>query len=175
MDNIQRLVAADAATTTTKPWELEVTSQRLKIVAALAIIIVMGVHIFMASVVASGNTGAAVTTIDQWAFVGIGLIISAVCLTIMRPRVRAIFIGLHRPRVRANEDGVEIRNFIGTRFYPWDVIYGLSFPKGERWARLELPEFEFVPMWAFQSADGARVVTAVEQFRTLEDKYMPED
>ncbi|MFC2595417.1 PH domain-containing protein, partial [Corynebacterium durum] len=118
---------------------------------------------FMASVVASGNTGAAVTTIDQWAFVGIGLIISAVCLTIMRPRVRA------------NEDGVEIRNFIGTRFYPWDVIYGLSFPKGERWARLELPEFEFVPMWAFQSADGARVVTAVEQFRTLEDKYMPED
>ena len=152
MDNIQRLVAADAATTTTKPWELEVTSQRLKIVAALAIIIVMGVHIFMASVVASGNTGAAVTTIDQWAFVGIGLII-----------------------VRANEDGVEIRNFIGTRFYPWDVIYGLSFPKGERWARLELPEFEFVPMWAFQSADGARVVTAVEQFRTLEDKYMPED
>ena len=163
MDNIQRLVAADAATTTTKPWELEVTSQRLKIVAALAIIIVMGVHIFMASVVARGNTGAAVTTIDQWAFVGIGLIISAVCLTIMRPRVRA------------NEDGVEIRNFIGTRFYPWDVIYGLSFPKGERWARLELPEFEFVPMWAFQSADGARVVTAVEQFRTLEDKYMPED
>ena len=163
MDNIQRLVAADAATTTTKPWELEVTSQRLKIVTALAIIIVMGVHIFMSSVVASGNTGAAVTTIDQWAFVGIGLIISAVCLTIMRPRVRA------------NEDGVEIRNFIGTRFYPWDVIYGLSFPKGERWARLELPEFEFVPMWAFQSADGARVVTAVEQFRTLEDKYMPED
>jgi hypothetical protein len=163
VDNIQRLVAADAATTTTKPWELEVTSQRLKIVAVLAIIIVMGVHIFMASVVASGNTGAAVTTIDQWAFVGIGLIISAVCLTIMRPRVRA------------NEDGVEIRNFIGTRFYPWDVIYGLSFPKGERWARLELPEFEFVPMWAFQSADGARVVTAVEQFRTLEDKYMPED
>jgi len=132
-------------------------------ICLLLIIIVMGVHIFMASVVASGNTGAAVTTIDQWAFVGIGLIISAVCLTIMRPRVRA------------NEDGVEIRNFIGTRFYPWDVIYGLSFPKGERWARLELPEFEFVPMWAFQSADGARVVTAVEQFRTLEDKYMPED
>ena len=92
-----------------------------------------------------------------------GLISSpAVCLTIMRPRVRA------------NEDGVEIRNFIGTRFYPWDVIYGLSFPKGERWARLELPNLNSSHV-AFQSADGARVVTAVEQFRTLEDKYMPED
>ena len=163
MDNIQRLVAADAATTTTKPWELEVTSQRLKIVAALAIIIVMGVHIFMASVVASGNTGAAVTTIDQWAFVGIGLIISAVCLTIMRPRVRA------------NEDGVDVRNFIGSRFYPWAVIYGLSFPETARVARLELPEFEYVPMWAFLAADGADCVTAVEKFRELEAQYMPED
>ena len=163
MDNIQRLVAADAATTTTKPWELEVTSQRLKIVAVLAIIIVMGVHIFMASVVASGNTGAAVTTIDQWAFVGIGLIISAVCLTIMRPRVRA------------NEDGVDVRNFIGSRFYPWAVIYGLSFPETARVARLELPEFEYVPMWAFLAADGADCVTAVEKFRELEAQYMPED
>ena len=163
MDNIQQLVAADAPTTTTKPWELEVRSKRLKLLCILAIVIVMAVHIFMASVVAVGDTGAAVTSVDQWAFVGIGIIISVVC------------IGIMRPRVRANEDGVEVRNFIGTRFYPWAVIYGLSFPKGARWAHLELPDFEFVPMWAFQSADGAEVVAAVEKFRELEEKYMPED
>ncbi|WJZ02753.1 PH domain-containing protein [Corynebacterium freiburgense] len=159
----ERLVAADAATTTSQPWELVVTSKRMKLIAYASAIGVLGLHIFMAMVVAVGDTGAAVTTIDQWAFVGVGLIFAIAAL------------GLQRPRVRANGDGVEVRNFIGTRFYPWSVIYGLSFPKSDRWARLELPEFEFVPMWAFQSADGEAVVQAVAKFRELEDRYMPED
>lgn len=159
----EALSAIDSVTFTTKPWELEVTSKYMAKVAWVAIAVVMAVHIFMTVVVDIGDTGAAVTTIDKYAFVGIGLIISVFLLR------------LRRPRVRANEDGVEVRNFIGTRFYPWSVIYGLSFPKGDRMARLELPEFEYVPMWAFQSGDGQRVVKAVAAFRALEDKYMPED
>ena len=159
----ERLVAADAATTTDKPWDLVVTSKRMKLIAWVSAILVLGLHIFMAMVVAVGDTGTAVTTVDQWAFVGVGIIFAVVAL------------GLQRPRVRANADGVEVRNFIGTRFYPWTVVYGLSFPKSDRWARLELPDFEFVPMWAFQSADGAAVVQAVTKFRELEDRYMPED
>ncbi|WP_370914117.1 PH domain-containing protein [Corynebacterium sp. CCM 9203] len=161
--DIQRILAADTPTTTDRPWELVVTSRRLRFLAMVAVIVVMAVHIFMAFAVAVGDTGAAVTTVDQWSFVGVGLVIAFFC------------IGIARPRVRANSDGVEVRNFIGTRFYPWSVIYGLSFPRGARWARLELPEFEFVPMWAFQSADGESVVEAVSHFRDLEDAYMPED
>ncbi|MCK7636984.1 PH domain-containing protein [Corynebacterium pygosceleis] len=157
------MLAADTPTTTGRPWELVVTSRRLRVLAVVAVIVVMAVHVFMAFAVAVGDTGAAVTTVDQWSFVGVGLVLSFCC------------IGIARPRVRANADGVEVRNFIGTRFYPWSVIYGLSFPKGARWARLELPEFEFVPMWAFQSADGEAVVRAVADFRGLEDAYMPED
>ena len=149
---IQAYVAADAALTTTKPWKLEVTSRRMKLYAFLAI------------VVAVGNTGTAVTVIDQWGYFLVGVLFATV-----------IFIGLHRPRVRANEDGVDVRNFIGSRFYPWAVIYGLSFPETARVARLELPEFEYVPMWAFLAADGADCVTAVEKFRELEAQYMPED
>lgn len=157
------LGALDSVTTTSKPWELVVTSRYLVKLSWLAIAVVMAVHIFMAVVVDMGDTGAAVTKVDKFAFIGIGLIIS--------------FFAYHlrRPRVRANEDGVEVRNFIGTRFYPWSVIYGLSFPKGDRMARLELPEFEYVPMWAFQSGDAPRVVESVNKFRDLEDKYMPED
>lgn len=154
---------ADPTTTTNKPWELVVTSRRLKFIAAGAIVVVMAAHIFLAVVVAIGDTGATVTTVDQWAFVGIGIIISLCCL------------GITRPRVRVNSDGVEVRNFIGTRFYPWDLVYGLSFPKGDHWARLELPEFEYVAMWAFFAADGDRVMKAVADFRALEDRYMPED
>ncbi|MEJ5927203.1 PH domain-containing protein [Corynebacterium sp. H128] len=159
----ERLAALDSVTTTLKPWEFELRSQYLARMSWIVIAIIMAVHIFMAVVVGMDYTGAAVTFVDKFAFVGIGLVIS--------------FFAYHlrRPRVRANADGVEVRNFIGTRFYPWSVVYGLAFPKGDRMARLELPEFEYVPMWAFQAGDNARVVKAVAAFRGLEDKYMPED
>lgn len=153
-----------AAATSTKPWQFEVHSPTMKRFAVVWAVIVLAVHIFMALVVGVGDTGAAVTTIDKWAFVGIGLIIAV-----------ASYMALIRPRVRANEDGVEVRNFLGTRFYPWAVVYGLSFPRGSRVARLELPEFEFVPMWAMMAADHATILSDVEKFRELEDKYMPQE
>lgn len=152
------------AVTTTKPWEFEATSPYLKRVAAVAIVVIMAVHIFMGIVVDVEFTGASITVLDKLAFPGIGLILS-VCT----------WLGLSRPRVRANEDGVEVRNIIGTRFYPWVVIYGLAFPRGSRMARLELPEFEYVPLWAIQSGDKERAISAVKGFRALEAEYMPED
>lgn len=152
------------AVTSTKPWKFEATSPALKRIAVIAIVVIMAVHIFMGAVVDIEFTGAAITTLDKLAFPGIGLILSAFT-----------WWGLSRPRVRANEDGVEVRNIIGTRFYPWVVIYGLAFPRGSRMARLELPEFEYVPLWAIQSADKERAVAAVKDFRELEAQYMPED
>lgn len=156
--------ADEFALTTDKPWELEVKSRRLRHFAWLLVVVVMAVHIFMGVTVGIGYTGAAITPIDQFAFIGVGVVLSVVG-----------YIAFTRPRVRVNADGVEIRNLIGTRFYPWAVIYGLSFPKGTRIARLELPEFEYVPMWALQAADGERVVRDVTEFRALEARYMPED
>ncbi|MFP7365700.1 PH domain-containing protein [Corynebacterium callunae] len=161
---LQEYTAAFAGTTTTKPWELVVTSKTMKRLAWVVVVVVMAVHIFMGAVVGVDFTGAAVTTVDKLAFPGIGIVISV-----------ALYFAFTRARVRANGDGVEVRNFVGTRFYPWAVIYGMSFPKGNRVARLELPDFEYVPMWAFQSSDGQDVVQAVAAFRELENKYMPED
>lgn len=161
---IQEYTAAFAGTTTDKPWKLVVTSKTMRQIAWILVAVVMAVHIFMGAVVDVDFTGAAVTFIDTLAFPGIGILISVVA-----------YMGFTRARVRANEDGVEVRNFIGTRFYPWAVIYGMSFPKGSRVARLELPDFEYVPMWAFQSRDGEDVVKAVQTFRELENKHMPED
>lgn len=152
------------AVTTDKPWELEISSKRLRLLAWVAVIVVMAVHIFMGAVVDVEFTGATVTGIDIFAFPLVGVIISVLA-----------YLAFTRPRVRANEDGVEIRNIVGTRFYPWTVIYGLSFPKGSRMARLELPEFEYVPMWAIQAGDGRDAITAVDDFRALEAKYMPQD
>ncbi|MDR7355741.1 hypothetical protein CFELI_07375 [Corynebacterium felinum] len=161
---VHQYVAADAALTTTKPWELVITSARMKMYAIIAAVVTVGLHTFLAFIVAVGDTGAAVTRIDQWGYFLVGCLFATV-----------IFLGIYRPRVRVNEDGVDVRNFVGSHFYPWSVIYGLNFPQGARMARLELPEFEYVPLWAVQSADGHACVRAVEKFRELEALYMPED
>lgn len=149
--------------TTDEGWLLTVRSPFLRKVAWIAVVIIMALHIFMGVVSAAGDTGATVSAVDQWAFVGIGLLFSAAALT------------LTRPRVRVNPRGVEVRNVLGTKFYPWRMIYGLSFPRNSRWARLELPDFEFVPMMAFQVSDKATIAQQVEAFRRLEDRYMPEE
>lgn len=163
-EELQLYTAAYAGTTTDKPWRLVVTSKTMKQLAWITVVVVMAVHLFMGAVVDVDFTGAAVSFVDTLAFPGVGVLLSVLA-----------YIGFTRARVRANEDGVEVRNFIGTRFYPWAVIYGMSFPRGARVARLELPDFEFVPMWAFQARDGESVVRAVAEFRELENKYMPED
>lgn len=152
------------AATSTKPWELTVKSPFLRKVAVVCVIVVMAVHIFMGLVLDVEFTGASVTLIDKFAFPGVGVLISVL-----------VWLALSRPRLRANEDGVEIRNIIGTRFYPWQVIYGLSFPEGSRMARIELPDFEYVPVWALQSGDKERALTNVRAFRELEARYMPQE
>lgn len=163
--DVARYTNADPfALTSNKPWELTVSSPFLKKVAIAAVLVCMAWHIFMGVTVGLEYTGAAVTTIDRWAYPLVGVILSVL-----------LWLIFTRPRVRANSDGVEVRNIVGTRFYPWQVIYGLSFPEGEKMARLELPEFEYVTLWAFQSADKAKVIRSVRQFRELEAKYMPQD
>lgn len=161
---LQQYVAADAALTTTKPWELEISSKKMHLWAILAAAVIVALHVFLAVVVNIGDTGTTVTAVDQWGYFLVGLVFAGLA-----------YAALRRPRVRVNEDGVEVRNFIGSRFYPWLVIYGLNFPEGSKVARLELPEFEYVPLWALQAADGKACVDAVAAFRRLEAKYMPED
>lgn len=150
--------------TSNKPWELTITSRRLRLYAFILIPIIMAVHIFMAWQLSLEFTGAAITGIDYLAFPGVGLVISML-----------VWLAFSRPRVRVNSDGVEVRNIIGTRFYYWELIYGLTFPEGARMARLELPEFEYMPLWAIQASDGKQTIEAVRKFRALEAQYMPEE
>ena len=144
-------------------WELEVSSPFLKKLAWILVVLVMAVHIFMAIVVAVGDTGVTVSSADRWVFIGIGLVFSFVALSLLRPHVKV------------NSQGVEVRNIVNGQFYPWEIIHGLSFPQEAKWARLELPDFEFVPMMALNIYDKQLIAQRVEDFRQLEDRYMPFD
>lgn len=144
-------------------WPFEVRSPFLKRLAFIGVVVVMIIHIIMSVIVAIGDTGVPVTGLDQLSFIGIGLIFSLVCLLLLRPRVRV------------NSTGVEIRNVVNAQFYPWEIVHGLSFPASAKIARLELPDFEFVPMMALNIYDKDTIAKNVERFRLIEDRYMPED
>lgn len=149
--------------TSAEQWELDFRSPFLGKLAWALVALVLIVHVFMAIVVAVGNTGVTVTLSDQLAFIGIGLIFAFVALSLLRPRVRV------------SSNGVEVRNIVNAQFYPWDIVYGLSFPTTAKMARLELPDFEFVPMMALNIYDKKLIADRVEQFRGMEDKYMPDE
>jgi len=48
----------------------------------------------------------------------------------------------------------------------------VSFPAGSRWARLELPDDEYLRFSAIQLVDGQRAVTAISQLRALHAGYL---
>ncbi|MGW1676286.1 PH domain-containing protein [Saccharopolyspora sp. NPDC002376] len=74
---------------------------------------------------------------------------------------------LTRPRLRADADGLEVRNIIGTHRYSWPIVQAVTFPDGSAWARLELPEDEYVPIMAIQASDGEQAIKAMRDLREL--------
>src|SRR5699024_5476778 len=132
-------------------------------IAIIGVVVIMIIHIFMAIIVGVGDTGVTLASADQWSFIGMVLLFSGVWLFLLRLRVR-----------RAAH-GDEVRFMAHAKFFAWQIIHGLSFPAKAKMARLELPDFEFVPMMALNIYDKETIAANVERFRLLEDRYMPED
>ncbi|MFC7343797.1 PH domain-containing protein [Saccharopolyspora griseoalba] len=74
---------------------------------------------------------------------------------------------LARPRLRADADGLEVRNIIGTTRLSWDQVEGITFPDGAPWARVEMAHDEYVPIMAIQATDGQHAVVAMRELREL--------
>jgi hypothetical protein len=47
----------------------------------------------------------------------------------------------------------------------------VSFHPGARWARVDLPDDEYVPVLAIQSVDKERAIEAMDQVRALLERY----
>ena len=100
-------------------------------------------------------TGVIFRVSDQIAMVCLGVLLAAGVLL------------LTRPKVTANAEGVEVRNVIMSHRFDWaDVLY-VSFPDGAAWARLELPEDEYISVMAVQAVDRDYAVSSVRALREL--------
>ena len=124
-------------------------------------ILMVALHVTFAILLRGDSTGVYFRLADQVAFVGIGCLLAGAVLLLTRPRLR---VG---PR------GIAVRNVLGERIVDWDLYEGLSFPDGAAWARIELPDDEYVPVMAIQSNDRDYAVDAVHRFRDLVSEYAP--
>jgi hypothetical protein len=104
-------------------------------------------------------TGVYFRLSDQVAMMLLGLLLAGAALL------------LARPRVRAGAEGVEVRNLLGNRTVPWELVLRVAFPDGAPWARLELPDDEYIAVMAIQSVDGRYAVHDIRALRAVHAEH----
>ncbi|WP_433869368.1 PH domain-containing protein [Saccharopolyspora sp. CA-218241] len=134
---------------------VEVRPRKVRRIAIPIAVLLVVVFAAVGTLLRSTPTGVVFRVSDQIAMGLLGVLLAAGVLL------------LTRPRLRADADGVEIRNIIGTHRYSWALVEAVSFPNGAPWARVELPEDEYVPVMAIQASDGEHAVAAMRALRDL--------
>lgn len=142
--------------------DLEVKPHLTPYFAYGAAFLIAAAHIAVGFLLKVGSSGVIFRTADQVAIGVLGVIIG--CLVLM----------FARPRLRVGPDGLSVRNLLGYRLIPWSEVVDVSFPKGARWARVDLPDDEYVPLMAIQSVDKERAVDAMDAVRALVARYRAE-
>ena len=134
---------------------LDVRPRRSIWVAVVAAVILLAVFIAVGALLRRSDTGVYFHLADQIAMGVIGALLAAASLLFTRPRLRA------------DADDVHVRNVIGSHRLPWALVQRVSFPDGSPWARIDLPDDEYVPVMAIQAVDRERAVVAIRKLREL--------
>lgn len=131
-----------------KPVKLRRTAYPVAVVLVVVFAVV-------AVLLRNTSTGVYFRVSDQVAMGLLGLLLAAGALL------------LARPRLRADAEGLEVRNIIGTTRLSWEQVEGITFPDGAPWARIELAHDEYLPIMAIQATDGQHAVVAMRELREL--------
>ena len=134
---------------------LVIRPRRAMIMCTVLAVALLAVFVVVAILLRTGDTGVRFQRSDQAAMVGIGILLACGVLLF------AI------ARVRADAEGIEVRNVLITRRFAWSDVLSVSFPDGASWARLELPDDEYHAVMAVQAVDRDRAVEAVRALRKL--------
>jgi hypothetical protein len=149
-------------TTTHGDWDVTLRPRLTPYFAYGAAFVIAAAGITVGLLLKIRYTGAIIQTADQVAMAGLGIILAAGILL------------LALPRVRVGPAGIGVRNIVVERVVPWSDVAGVSFPESSRWARVDLADYEYVPVLAIQSVDGQRAVDAMDTIRALVGKYRPD-
>jgi hypothetical protein len=143
-------------------WDVELRPHLTPLFAYGAAFLIAAVHIVAGALLKRQSSGVVFQTADQVALALLGLVIAGAVLL------------LARPRLRVGPSGLSVRNLLGDRLIPWSEAVGVSFPAGSRWARVDLPDDEYVPVMAIQAVDKDRAVDAMDTVRQLLARYRPD-
>jgi hypothetical protein len=141
------------------PVELEVRPRRIRWVAWVIALLLVAFFTTGAMLVYVRSAGFNFRPADQVAMVVLGLLLAGGALLFTRPRLRA------------GCGGVEVRATILTRRVAWDDVLAVSFPDGAQFARLELPDDEYLVVSAIQAVDKNHAAHAVRSLRELHARY----
>jgi hypothetical protein len=140
-------------------WDLEIRPHLTPYFAYGAAVLIIAAHVSVGALLKISSTGVIFQTADQVAIALLGFVIAGVVLLFARPRLRV------------GAAGMAVRNLLTYRVIPWSDIVGVSFPSGARWARVDLPDDEYVPILAIQAVDKERAVDAMDRVRELLERY----
>jgi hypothetical protein len=140
-------------------WDIEIRPHLTPYFAYGAAALILAAHVTVGALLKIRSTGVIFQTADQVAIGLLGVVIAGVVLLFARPRLRV------------GAAGLAVRNLLGYRLIPWPDVVDVSFPRGARWARVDLPDDEYVPVLAIQAVDKDRAVAAMDRVRALLERY----
>lgn len=143
-------------------WDVELRPHLTPLFVYPTALLIAAVHIVLGMLLKSSSSGVIFQTSDQVAMAVLGLVIAGGVLLFARPRLRV------------GPAGLSVRNLLGDRLIQWPEVVGVSFPAGSRWARVDLPDDEYVPVLAIQAVDKDRAVEAMDTVRSLVARYRPD-
>lgn len=129
--------------------------RRLRWVCILMAAVVVAASAIIAVLLRDSAAGTSFRTEDQFAMMGLGLLIAAGIMS------------LTRPRVYADAERIRIRNIVVSHDLRWQVVDRVSFPDGAPWPSLDLYDDETVAVLAIQAVDKEHAVEAVRGLRDL--------
>ena len=143
-------------------WDAQLRPHLTPYFAYAAAFVLVAAHVVIGLLLKIRSTGVIFQTSDQVAMAGLGFVLAGLVLLFARPRLR---VGRRRAvgaQCAQRPPGAVV-----------DVV-GVSFPVGARWARIDLPDDEYIPLMAIQSVDKDRAVAAMDTVRSLLARYRPD-
>ncbi|KAA0084325.1 PH domain-containing protein [Mycolicibacterium sp. P9-64] len=163
MSESESTAAPDGRSAGSAPtWDLEVRPHLTPYFAYAAAFLIAAAHIAVGFLLKVGTSGVIFQTSDQVAIGMLGVIIGGLVLLFARPRLRV------------GPAGIAVRNLLTYKVIPWSEVVDVSFPTGARWARVDLPDYEYTPVMAIQAVDKDRAVAAMDAVRELVVRYRPD-